>query len=144
MSQQNSNPIAGLNKQKMYLLIFAALGLISLILPWARVSAFGYSHSQNGLKGEGLIALLGVVGLCVAALMGDKTKALDQNMRYVALGSFGGIILAGLLVFLSIKSPIKPGLGLFLALIVGVVGLLLMLGVVKPPKAIDDKVDSLS
>jgi hypothetical protein len=128
----------------MYLLIFAALGLISLLLPWARVSIFGMSNSTNGLKGEGLIALLGVVGLCVAALMGDKPAGLDKNMRYVALGSFGAIILSGLLVFLSIKSPVKPGLGLFLALAVGVLGLLLMLGVVKPPKAIDDKVDNLS
>jgi small basic protein len=141
---QNSNPIAGLNKQKMYLLIFAALGLISLLLSWAKISAFGMSHSQNGLKGEGLIALLGVVGLCVAALMGDKAKTLDTNMRYVALGSFGAIILAALLVFLSIKSPVKPGLGLFLAFGVGILGLLLLLGVVKPPKALDDKVDNLS
>ncbi len=141
---QNSNPIAGLSKQKMYLLIFAALGLISLLLPWARVSAYGFSSSQNGLKGEGLIALLGIIGLCVAALMGDKTKALDTNMRYVALGSFGAIILATILVFLSIKSPVKPGLGLFLAIAVSVLGLLLLLGVVKPPKAIDDKVDKLS
>lgn len=144
MSQQNSNPIAGLNKQKMYLLIFAALGLVSLILPWAKVSAFGFSHSQNGLKGEGLIALAGVIGLVVAAFMGDKTKALDTNMRYVALGSLGAMILAALLVFLSIKSPVKPGLGLFLDIIVGVLGLLLLLGVVKPPKAIDEKVDNLS
>lgn len=128
----------------MYLLIFAALGLIALILPWARVSAFGFSSSQNGFKGEGLIALAGVIGLCVAALMGDKAKTLDSNMRYVALGSFAGMILAALLVFLSIKSPVKPGIGLFLALIAGVLGLLLLLGVVKPPKSLDDKVDKLS
>lgn len=141
---QDSNPIAGLHKQKMYLLIFAALGLISLLLPWAKASFMGFSSSTNGLKGEGLIALAGVVGLAVAALMGDKTKTLDTNMRYVALGSFGGMILAALLVFLSIKSPVKPGLGLFLDIIVGVLGLLLLLGVVKPPKSIDDKVDNLS
>ncbi len=151
-----SNPLAGLHKQKMYSLIFAAIALISLLLPWATAKGFG--GSQNGLKGWGLLALIGVGGAIAACFMGDKTKPFEGQTRQIALGSFGAIGGAGLIYLLRImlgsksymgtkikfSDVMSPGFGLFIALAIGVLGVLFLLGMVKPPKSIDDKVDKLS
>jgi hypothetical protein len=151
---QNSNPIAGLHKQKMYSLILAGIGLVSLLLPWISVSAAGfggYGSSANGFRSWGLLVLLGIGGAVASCFMGNKTDAYDDMTKKIALGGFGAMT-AGSAIFL-IRSltmggggyvKVSPGFGLFIGLAAGVIGLLLLLGVVKPPKSIDDKVDKLS
>ena len=128
--------LLGLNKQKLYALIAAGAGLISLILPWRTVRGFTVANGFNGL---GLIALLGVVGVAVAVFMGDKSKPFEGQMKQIALGSFAGIAVAALLVMLTkvsyagFKVPTSPGIGAFLAIAVGVAGVLFLLGIVKIP-----------
>lgn len=147
---QSSNPIAGLHKSKMYSLLIAGVALITLLLPWISVKVFGYSQSWNGLRGWGLLSLLGIGGAIAISLMGDKTKEYDATMKKVILGCFGAIALGAVLFFLRKStvaggmSSVGTGLGLWLCLAVGALGVLLQMGIVKPPKAIDDKVDSLS
>lgn len=153
----SSNPLAGLHKQKMYALIFAGITLISLFLPWASAKGM-FGGSQNGLKGWGLLALIGVGGALAAIFMGDKTKPFEGQTKQIALGSFGAIGGAALIYLLRImlgsksfmgtkikfSDVMSPGFGLFIALAMGALGVLFLLGMVKPPKSIDDKVDSLS
>jgi hypothetical protein len=138
--EQNSatNPLAGLHKQKMYCLIGAGIALIAIFLPWM-VAKGGYGYNVNGLKSWGLISLLGVIGVIAACFMSDKSKPFEGQTRQIALGSFGAIALGALLFLLRILTAgavsryFSPGLGLFLALIVGVVGLLFLMGKVKIP-----------
>lgn len=131
-----SNLFDGMNKQKLYCLIGAGAGLISLILPWRTFSGFTVA---NGFSGLGIIALLGVVGVAVATFMGDKTKPYEGQTKQIAMGSFGAIALGGLLTLLTkaswsgLKVSTSPGIGLFLALAVGVLGLLFIMGIVKLP-----------
>jgi hypothetical protein len=125
-----------LHKQKMYALIVAGVGLISLFLP---VSYGGFGGgSVNGLHGEGLIALLGVGGVTAAAFMGDKTKPFEGNARYIAMAGFGAMILGALIAFLSVsgkgRGVVKPGFGIWLEIIAGAVGLLFLLGIIKMPQ----------
>lgn len=137
--EQNSasNPLAGLHKQKLYSLILAGAGLISLLLPWRTIRGFTVANGFNGL---GLIALLGVVGILVAIFMGDKTKPFEGQMKQVALGSFGAIILAGILIIVTkasyggYKISTSPGIGAFLGLAVGAAGLLFLMGIIKVPE----------
>ncbi|MFM2337614.1 MAG: hypothetical protein RL115_807 [Bacteroidota bacterium] len=156
---QNSNPIAGLHKSKMYSLILAGLALVSLILPWFSVKAsggFGFSVSKNGFGSWGLLALIGAGVAIASCFMGDKTKGYDDMGKKLALGGFGAIA-GGAVIYLiriltvgnggnfgvvSVKA--SPGIGLFIGLAAGALGLLILLGMVKPPKSIDDKIDSLS
>ena len=67
------------HKQKLYALIAAGAGFISLLFSWRSLPFFG--SVANGFNGVGIISLLGVIGVGVASLMGDKTKEYDQNSK---------------------------------------------------------------
>lgn len=128
----------GLHKQKLYAVIAAGVALISLFLPWATVSFGGYGGgSVNGLRGEGLITLLGVGAVAAASFMGDKAKVYEGNFKNIALGGFGAIIAGALIAFISVSSKgrgvVKPGFGIYIAILVGVAGLLFLLGIIKVP-----------
>jgi hypothetical protein len=138
MEQNTQNPLAGLNKQKLYSLIGAGVGLLALFLAWAKVSYGGFGGgSVNGLHGEGFISLLGVAGVTTACFMGDKSKMFEGNMKFIAMGGFGAMILGALIAFLNISGKghgiVKPGLGIWLEILAGAAGLLFILGVIKVP-----------
>lgn len=151
--EQNSqsNPLAGLSKQKLYSLILGGVALISLLLPWFTVSAGGYGGaSKNGFGSWGLLALVGVGLVAAACFMGNKATTFDDMGRKLALGGFGAIAGGAAIYLIRILSiggnkyggmiKTSPGLGLFLGLAAGVLGLLFLLGIVKVPKSIDDKI----
>jgi hypothetical protein len=153
MSQNSSNPLAGLHKSKMYSLILAGLALISLLLPWisAKAKGFGIGYSHNGFGSWGYLVLIGVAVAIASCFMGDRTKGYDDMGKKLALGGFGAIAAGGLIYLIRIFTTggafgvkLSPGIGLFIGLAAGIIGLLLLLGIVKPPKSIDDKVDKLS
>src|SRR5688572_23985207 len=107
------------HKQKLYALIVAGAALIALLLPWAKASYQGITYgSQNGLKGEGLITLLGVVAVIVACFMGDKAKSFEGNFKNIALGGFAAILAGAVIVFISLGGKgavgVKAGIGLWL------------------------------
>lgn len=126
------------HKQKLYSLIMAGAALVALILPWAKVSFGGYGGaSVNGLHGEGFITLLGVAGVVAACFMGNKAVSFEGNSRNIALGGFAAIIAGAVIAFINISGKgglgVKAGIGLWLAIAAGVVGLLFLLGVIKFP-----------
>lgn len=134
---------SNLHKQRLYFLIIAGVALISLFLPWFTVSAGGFGGiSRNGLNSWGLLVLVGVGVVAAACFMGNKTMLLDDQGRKLAMGGFG-LIAAGALIYLirvmtvggSYGVKASPGLGLFLGLIAGAVGLLLLFGVIKMPES---------
>jgi len=83
-----------MNKQRKFVLITAAVGIISMFLPWISVSVFGYTQSQNGMHDIGILAFLCFVISGVIAYMGDQTKNLDKTM-------WGIVLVAGALALLS-------------------------------------------
>lgn len=126
------------HKQKLYSLIVAGVALIAMILPWATVSFGGYGGgSVNGFHGEGFITLLGIGAVAAAAFMGDKTKPFEGQFKNIALGGFGGIIAGALIAFINVSGKgrgiVKPGFGIYIAILAGVAGLLFLLGVIKLP-----------
>lgn len=141
---QNTN--INLHQQKIGALAGAGLGLLGMILPWSVVNFGGFggfggmSQSSNGFGGWGILSLLGVVGVIVASLIGDKTKVFDPNFKLVAMGSFGAILLGAFIVFMQISGNrglgSKSGIGLWICIIAGVLGILWSAGIIKmPPKA---------
>lgn len=142
----------GLHKSKLYSLILAGVALISLFLPYVTVSAGGYGvgASANGLKGWGLLVLLGVGVVAASCFMGNKAAAYDDQGKKLVLGGFGAIAGGAAIYLIRILTmgggkygglvKVSPGIGLFIGLVVGVIGLLLALGKIKVPKSIDDKV----
>jgi hypothetical protein len=120
-----------LHKQKLYSLIIAGVAFIALLLPWFSF----FIASTNGLRGWGILSLLGIGGVVAASFLGDKTKPYDDTFRKVAMASFGAIGLGALLFFIRISSAGlgNIGFGLWLCLIAGVLGLLFVLGIIKLP-----------
>ncbi len=84
-----------MNKQRKFVLIFAAAGVISMFLPWISVSLFGYSQTQNGMHDVGVLTFLCFVVIAVIAYLGDQSKNFDKTMWPV-------VLIAGLVALLSI------------------------------------------
>jgi peptidoglycan/LPS O-acetylase OafA/YrhL len=65
-----------MNKQRKFVLIAAAVGVISMFLPW--VSFLGYSI--NGMHGSGVLVFLCFAVSGIIAYLGDQTKNLEKTM----------------------------------------------------------------
>lgn len=129
------------HKQKLYALIIALVALISLLLPWL-TTPFG--GSLNGLRGLGLLSLLGIGAVAALSFMGDKSKEYDANTKKLVLGGFGAIVLGAILFLITKNSTygggvfgsiFKPGFGLWLCIITGLAGLALTSGIIKIPES---------
>ncbi len=136
MEQQNSvsNPLAGLNKQKLYAVIIAAVGIISCILPWWHVK-FGYGYggvSINGLHKLGIVAFIAFIGAAIVPfVVGDKSKPFEGQDKTFTAACFGGAAAFTLITLLANMKYLS--FGIFLALAAGVIGALFVWGMVKMP-----------
>jgi hypothetical protein len=128
------------HKQKLYALIAAVVALVALLLPWITVNFLGYSTSANGLRGWGILSLLGVIGVFALTLMGDKLQDYNQPFRkYVAI-CFGAIAVGALLFLLRKGSMgggiygadiVRTGIGLWICLLAGIAGAAFTFGLIK-------------
>ena len=135
----------GFHKSKLYALILAAVGLISLLLPWVTVSYAGFGgYSHNGFGGWGILVLIGIGGVAAACFMGNKALGFDEQGKKIVMGGFGAMTLGAAIFLIRILTAghglLKPGFGLFIGLAASVIGLLLVMGKISVPKSIDDKV----
>ena len=74
-----------MNKQRKFVLIAAAVGIISMFLPWISVSVLGYSQTVNGMHDKGILVFLCFAASGIIAYLGDQTKNLDKTMWAVTL-----------------------------------------------------------
>ena len=74
-----------MSKQRKFVLMAAAVGIISMFLPWVRISVFGFSQTVNGLHGVGVLVFLCFVVVGIIAYFGDQTKNLDKTMWMITL-----------------------------------------------------------
>jgi peptidoglycan/LPS O-acetylase OafA/YrhL len=124
-----------LHKQKLYAVILAGIGLISVFLPWWRfgVEGLGYnfgSYSVNGLRDLGIITFLGFIGAGVVPfVMGDKTKPFEGQAKVIAAACFAGAGLFALIQFL--QHTRFTSFGLYLAILAAIAGAVLVY-VLKP------------
>ena len=116
-----------MSKQRKFILIAAAVGIIAVFLPWISIGAFGVKESQNGFHSYGIVVFLAFAVAVVISLIGDQTKTLDQSMWMVAL--VAGVIAALFtLIFFSRLNDafgiVDPGFGIWISFIAaaGVIG----------------------
>ncbi len=117
-----------MSKQRKFILIAAAAGVISMFLPWVSISLFGYTQSVNGMHDMGILVFLCFAASAVIAYMGDQTKNLDKNMWGVVLVA-GAIALLSIIYFYfkmsnSVMGSSFVGFGLYISAIaaIGVLG----------------------
>jgi hypothetical protein len=135
----------GLHKQKLYSVIIAAIGIVSCLLPWWHISFGGFGGyggvSVNGLHKLGIVVFNAFIGAgALPFVMGDKSKEYIGQEKTISLACFGAA--AGLAVLTLLTNMKYLSFGIFIAIAAGALGLLLLMGIVKMPKSIDDKIKS--
>ncbi len=100
-----------MNKQRKFVLIAAAVGIIACFLPWFSVSVFGYSSSVNGMHSWGFLAFIAFIGAGVVAFLGDQTKPMAQTFWFVALACGALSVLGVLMYFIQISGATSYGGG---------------------------------
>ena len=108
-----------MSRQRKFVLISAAVGFISMFLPWISISMFGFSQNVNGMHDKGIIVFLCFVASGVIAYIGDQSKNLDKTMWSVTLLA-GALALLFTIWFYSqatntIMGPSMVGYGIYLA-----------------------------
>ncbi len=74
-----------MSKQRKFILIASAIGVISMFLPWVKISLFGFSSSVNGMRDSGIFIFLCFVACGVISFLGNQTINLDRTMWMVTL-----------------------------------------------------------
>ncbi len=144
----------GLHQRKLFAIIEAAFAFIALLLPWTRykmqMAQFnmfggggggGSIDPDNGFRSWGWLVVIGVIGVLATSLLGDKTKEYDKNMKLGAMASFGLIVLGAIIYVTRLSSvgtlqtqegipvTVSSGMGLWSALVAGLIGLAWVSGV---------------
>jgi len=118
-----------MNKQKIFIIIVAATGVVSVFLPWLSVTEELSSMSMTigGIDmWQGAFSLLGFVmaiGVCFSGNQGDPLKGALKE-RVTGAGAiaclFALLQLVNLLFATTSGISTNPGFGLFLSLLSGV------------------------
>lgn len=134
MEQQSpqNNPFSNLHKQKLYALIAAAVGFISVLLPWW---SYGFLGSISGLRDLGVIVFLAFIAAGALCFLGDKTKPFDGQFKLIAAACFAGAALFTLIQFIRLSNG--TSFGIWLSLIAGVGGAIIVY--VLKPEQLEDK-----
>lgn len=110
-----------MHKQRLFVMIIAVIGVISVFLPWVTVGGiFGDSLNANGFKGGGIVVFLALLAVIVLAFMGDQTKA-EERAKWMITLLAGTVALLFAIIKLSQISGsafglVSPGYGLWIAL----------------------------
>lgn len=120
-----------MNKQRKFILIAAAVGIIGMFLPWVDLFFLSY----NGMNGWGFLAFFSLVGALVVSLMGDQTKNLEKTSWFIALacGALATLVVVGVMLkFMGNGGMSVLSFGIYIAAL-GAVGTLLAAYMYRSP-----------
>lgn len=110
-----------MHKQRLFILIAGAVGILSAFLPWAKISLFGFSTSASGIEGgDGWLSLaLFAAAAGLAFTSGDKAAVLEGSMKK-AVGGIGAGVSAFMLIELLRIGFSYASYGVYLSILAGV------------------------
>src|SRR5687768_13310537 len=148
-----------IHQKKLLAIAEAAIAFIALLLPWTKYKvgqtvnmydmygigggAGGAINSDNGFRSWGWLVVLGIVGVIICSILRDVTKDYDKQMKMGAIGSFAAIAIGALAYLLALNSTgalqdpygrpvsVSAGMGLWTALLAGVIGILWVTGILE-------------
>lgn len=118
-----------MSKQRKFILIAAAVGVISMFLPWISISFMGITkNAANGMHGWGILAFFAFLVAGGIALYGNQKINLDRSTWFAAL--ICGVVcllVSGIFYFRisdSFMGGSVTGFGLYISIIasIGVMG----------------------
>lgn len=74
-----------MSKQRKYVLIFSAVGVISMFLPWFSISVMGFSQSTSGMHGWGVLGFFCFIIAGLIALYGNQKQNIDKSLWMLTL-----------------------------------------------------------
>lgn len=107
-----------MDRQRRYLLIAAAAGVISVFLPWVKMDVGGFlqglgvGHSINGFRGIGILVFIAYVVCGLLAFAGDQQRPLDKTPWLTVLGAAAVSIIGIFGFFISAGNDASMGMGL--------------------------------
>jgi hypothetical protein len=126
-----------LHKQRIFSLIIAGISLIFIFLPWWSYDTSFFSYKINGFRNLGLLSVAGIVGVIIIVCAGDKTQLFAGKIKTIALISFGAIMM-GAIAAIALPPALSgyglsanSGIGLWLTLVSGLMGILVVSGLLK-------------
>lgn len=109
-----------MHKQRLFIVVAGAVGVLSAFLPWARVSMFGFSTSASGIDGgDGWLSLaLFGAAIGLALTNGDKKLVLEGTMKKAVAGIGAGVTAFMLIELLRIGFDFAS-FGVYLSILAG-------------------------
>jgi hypothetical protein len=137
-----------MNKQRKFILIAAAVGVIATFLPWVTVSygfgGFGASYSVNGFHDMGILVFFCLVACGALTVMGDQTKPLDKTFWMITLIASGLATLIMVINFLRSMDALSfLGIGFYLTTLASIAVLVSAYLFRNPSDSIKGGFDSL-
>jgi hypothetical protein len=138
-----------MNKQRLFILAAAVLGIVSSFLPWITLPM----GSISGIKGDGWLTLILFLVPTIISVIGNRNGKLTRMNLYIAMGP---ALLAGLIGLykiidfnsslpdgdnpfaLGIRSAMSIGIGLYLVVAAGLAVPAIGLFVKESPKGPED------
>jgi len=103
------------------ILIAAAVGVISMFLPWWSISFGGFGGgSVSGMHEVGILVFFCFAAAGVIAYLGDQTTNLNQTNWMIALVAGGIAALITVIKFFDTPPLVDRGFGLYLSLIAAI------------------------
>ena len=112
-----------MNRQRSLIFVFAAIGIVSTLLPWFSANTFGFTVHVNGFHSWGILTFVGFVAAAVIAVVGKKTVAFNRPTWLISL-LCGALALLSVIMFLVSSGTDNPefvspqfGIGVWIAFI---------------------------
>ena len=99
-----------MNKQRKFSLVAAAIGVISVFLPWVTISAFGMNKNINGFHGWGILVFLAFFAAAVITLTGNQAQVLEKNYWFLVMAC-GAIALLSIIIEIASSDSLAEGVG---------------------------------
>jgi hypothetical protein len=97
-----------INRQRKFILIIAAIGIISVILPWISISIFGSTESRNGFHGLGILVFILFLSEAIITRIGNLAQPLEKNHWFLVI-LYGGIGLLSVVIKITSFSNTTNG-----------------------------------
>jgi len=124
-----------MDKQRLAILVCAALGMLAIFMPWTNVPFIGGINGTRSNTGWITFCIFAVP--LIISLAGDRTKSLEDSFVYIVLAA--GLVNAAIAIYKivdfdngmgsvskdnifadALKSSISIGFGLYLVAIAGI------------------------
>ncbi|HEU5052715.1 MAG TPA: hypothetical protein VFT78_06360 [Hanamia sp.] len=97
-----------INRQRKFILIIAAIGIISVFLPWISISIFGSTESRNGFHGLGILVFILFLSEAIITRIGNLAQPLEKNHWFLVI-LYGGIGLLSVVIKITSFSNTTNG-----------------------------------